>query len=291
MILSAGATIEDPDALFAKASEALSNASHVEALTFALAAAERGHSGAQFLAGDCFFRGRGTPKNIEKAVSFLQKAADGGEAQAKLLLAMVSLSGNDLGLSEQEVLKLVEEASQANIASAHVLLGQLYMEGRAGAKDVSRAVDLFQKGVECGDSEAIIAMAVLHTKGLGVEKDLNKAYDLAKIARSKGSKDAEALINELRDELWGKTHRPAEKSLPIAIALSLLLGPLGLIYIDWGRAALILALCLASLFVFKVPLLAIVLWFVLPIASIAMLGTQRRSFKGYWNRLKRKGRL
>lgn len=291
MILSAGSPSDDPNDLFTRASKAFGDEAFSDALALAMAAAEKGHNEAYLLAGKCFLKGLGTEQDTSKAVSSFEIAAAGGHAEAKMMLASLCLSGDAPSVSHEKAAQFAEDAAQADVAGSHALLGQIYMEGRGVNKDAHKAADLFHKAIEKGDVNGILATATLYAKGLGVSKDLNKAYELAKDAQNRGHQAAQELVAEIRDELWGKPNRSTPKSLVLAMVLAFLLGPIGLFYLDAPRALFAMAAFLLAILVLNSTVVAFACWFLLPVVLVLMLGTNKRSFKSYWSRFKRKRRF
>lgn len=74
--------------------------------------------------------------------------------------------------------------------------------------------------------------------------------------------------------------RPRKKSLYLAFLLTLLFGPLGLLYLSWKRAAVSLLLFVVGVYFFPGEALVVVgLWLILPASSVLAISMAPRGRK------------
>ena len=109
------------------------------------AKAKQGDAGAQFMLGDCYYRGEGVEKDFAEAVKWYRKAAEQGNANAHSNLAQL-------------------------------MLGVCYKNGIGVAKDYAEAVKWYRKAAEQGDADAQYMLGGCYRDGEGVEKDFVEAY-------------------------------------------------------------------------------------------------------------------
>lgn len=78
-----------------------------------------------------------------------------------------------------------------------------------------------------------------------------------------------------REAVHGKKSR--QKSMVLALVLAILLGPFGLLYVSWKRAAVMLLVFIVGVSLIpKNGFVVLLLWLVAPILSIILLGVGKR---------------
>ncbi len=163
-----------------------------EDLTAALAEYERGKDAGQpdsmIRAAEYYLEGKGTEKDVPRAVSILEKAAGDGNAQAHLMLAANILQSEkpDTISGYQHLLA----ASNAGMASAQNELGLFYLSGGLGMADTSAAVSWFSRAAQSNFAAAQNNLGALHERGSGVEQNYEKAAQLYALAARQGHPSA-----------------------------------------------------------------------------------------------------
>ncbi len=156
-----------------------------------LAAAESNHADAQFILGDCYYKGRGIPQNYQEAVKWFRKAADQMNADAQYYLGVCYANGQGVEKNPQTAAEWIRRAADHGNAEAMNTLGLLYSSGNGVRQDYSEAVGLFRRAADSGNNDALKNLALCYANGLGVAKDMKEAVKLLKAAASAGSADAQ----------------------------------------------------------------------------------------------------
>lgn len=124
--------------------------------------------------------GRGTDKNLPKAVEYYLQSAAEGNTSAQFQLALCYRSGKGVEVDKVASAKWAKEAvDQANFPPALVLLGYCYLEGEGVPQDQERAFALFTAGVEEDEEEedGWFHLARCYHHGFGTKKDMDKAVE------------------------------------------------------------------------------------------------------------------
>ena len=294
MMGSAGVKEEDAESLYAKADACFSSKNYPEAFALAQRAADQGHAAACNLVGVCYANGFGVEKSLPHAKVLFERAAKGGLPRGIRNFALAVMDESCGPPDYATAAKLLNEADEAGDSRAPGILARLYLEGREVEKDLTKAVDLLKKGIDRGDEVALFDCSICYRDGVAVEKDLQKALSLAKLSREKGYEPAGHLAVEIEAEIQGKPLAKASASEPqepasvnakphrkqsmlLAVALAFFFGPLGVFYVSWKRALLLLLLFIVGVSLIpKNGFVVLLLWLVVPILSIILLGVGKR---------------
>jgi TPR repeat protein len=154
-----------------------------KALEYFLQAASVGDRVGKYLAGECYYFGKGVQTDTAKAVEFLQESAALGEPRAMDLL------GTHFRRLRQfdRARKYYEDAAAAGYALSQSNLGVLYMNGEGVQRSPEIAVNLFKQGAEKGDPSGMFFYASCLQDGLGVPKDTKAAADWFRRAARAGN--------------------------------------------------------------------------------------------------------
>ena len=154
-----------------------------KALEYFLQAANTGDRIGKYLAGECYYYGKGIPADVEKALVFLQEAAALREPRAMDLL------GTHFRKVRQfdQARKYYEEAAGEGYALSLSNLGVLYMNGEGVARSPEIAANLFKQGAEKGDPNGMFFYAGCLEQGLGVPKDFKTAVEWFKRSARAGN--------------------------------------------------------------------------------------------------------
>jgi serine/threonine protein kinase len=138
-----------------------------KALEYFLQAASIGDRVGKYLAGECYYFGKGVQADTRKAVEFLQEAAALREPRAMDLL------GTHYRRLRQfdQARKYYEDAAAAGYALSLSNLGVLYMNGEGVQRSPEVAANLFRQGAEKGDPSGMFFYASCLQDGLGLPKD------------------------------------------------------------------------------------------------------------------------
>jgi serine/threonine protein kinase/TPR repeat protein len=154
-----------------------------KALEYFLQAANIGDARGKYLAGECYYFGKGTQIAVVKAVGFLQEAAALHEPRAMDLL------GTHFRKLRQfdQARKFYEESAAAGYPLSLSNLGVLYMNGEGVQRSPEIAANLFKQGAEKGDPIGMCFYAGCLQEGLGLQKDSKAAAEWFKRAARAGN--------------------------------------------------------------------------------------------------------
>ena len=145
--------------------------------------AQAGKPQAQMELADCFFMGKGVPKDWLQATELCRKAAEQGYAPAQYKLGSIYKYGNpEVPKDENEAERWYSKAAQGlpalakqGDAFAQYTLGMMYTLGEGGLpKDVKVAVQYHRKAAEQGHAAAQNRLGQMTKNGIGVPKDESK---------------------------------------------------------------------------------------------------------------------
>jgi serine/threonine protein kinase/TPR repeat protein len=154
-----------------------------KALEYFLQAANTGDRIGKYLAGECYYYGKGVPPDVGKALVLLQEAAALREPRAMDLLGT---HFRKVGKFDQ-ARKYYEDAAAAGYSLSLSNLGVLYMNGEGVARSPEIAANLFKQGAEKGDPNGMFFYAGCLEDGLGVPKDYKGAVEWFKRSARAGN--------------------------------------------------------------------------------------------------------
>jgi serine/threonine protein kinase/TPR repeat protein len=144
-----------------------------KALEYFLQAANTGDRVGKYLAGECYYFGKGTAPDVAKAVEFLQEAAALHEPRAMDLLGSYYRKLRQF----DQARKYYEDAAAAGYPLSLSNLGVLYMNGEGVQRSPEVAANLFKQGAEKGDPTGMFFYAGCLEDGLGLPKDTKAAAE------------------------------------------------------------------------------------------------------------------
>ena len=144
-----------------------------KALEYFLQAANSGDRVGKYLAGECYYFGKGVQIDVPKAVAFLREAAAMREPRAMDLLGTHFRKLRDF----DQARKFYEEAAAEGYPLSLSNLGVLYMNGEGVQRSPEIAANLFKQGAEKGDPLGMCFYAGCLAEGLGLQKDSKGAAE------------------------------------------------------------------------------------------------------------------
>jgi serine/threonine protein kinase/TPR repeat protein len=157
-----------------------------KALEYFLQAANLGDRVGKYLAGECYYYGKGTAADIPKAVEFLQEAAALREPRAMDLLGTYYRRQHQF----DQARKSYEDAAAAGYPLSLSNLGVLYMNGEGVQRSPEVAATLFRQGAEKGDPTAMFFYGGCLQDGIGLPKDAKAAAEWFRRAAHAGNSRA-----------------------------------------------------------------------------------------------------
>jgi len=116
----------------------------------------------QFDLGVSYDKGRGVPKDEEKAVYWYTKSAEQGYLDAQYNLAELYYSGTGVKQNYKEAARWYEKAAEQGDPSSQFNLAVLYYDGLGVDQDYSQAIYWYEKAAVNGDHHAQYNLAQLY---------------------------------------------------------------------------------------------------------------------------------
>lgn len=160
-------------------------------------AAARGYSKAQYNAGLCHEHGRGTPRDISKAVLYYQLAASQGHSLAQYRYARCLLRdpASLWNPEQQKAVSMVKQAADSGLREAQAFLGVLFT--KEPYLDEKRAVKYLWLAASNGDSQSRYHLGICYEKGLGVQRNLGEALRCYRQSAALGNEAAQERLQAL----------------------------------------------------------------------------------------------
>ncbi|KFO19373.1 Death ligand signal enhancer [Fukomys damarensis] len=177
--------------------ETMRNGDCVAAFSYFQKGADRGYSKAQYNLGLCHEHGRGTHRNLSKAIFYYQLAASQGHSLAQyryarcLLQAPVSLGDPE----QQRAVSTLKQAADSGLREAQAFLGVLFT--KEPHLDEQRAVKYLWLAASNGDSQSRYHLGICYEKGLGVQRNLGEAMRCYQQAAALGNEPAQERLRTL----------------------------------------------------------------------------------------------
>ena len=129
--------------------------------------------------------GRGTEKNIDKAIYWYEKAVNHGIDVSMYNLGWIY--ENERGYQDyRKAAYWYEKAASKDHPTALNNLGLLYKNGNGLSQDYSKAAELFEKAIDKGSPEALVNLGAMYHDGTGVPQNYQKAAALFERAAGLG---------------------------------------------------------------------------------------------------------
>ena len=144
--------------------------------------AENGNPEAQYLLGEMYYYGYGTPMDESKAVEWYNRSACNGWPNAMEQLGDMYANGievnEDEDIAQEWYVKALKEyqnrAKKGDAESLYYLAGMYYW-GSGTTQDRIHAFDLYKMAAEKGDADAKYKLGEMYKYGYGVDQDFSKS--------------------------------------------------------------------------------------------------------------------
>jgi len=154
-----------------------------KAVDYFTRAADSGDPTGKYLAGECYYFGKGVPTDEKKAVGYLTEAAALREPRAMDLLGTYYRHQKQY----EQARHYYEEAAANGYALSLSNLGVLYMNGEGVKRNPEAGANLFRQGAEKGDSVGMLFYANCLAQGIGVQRDVRTATEWYRKAAKAGN--------------------------------------------------------------------------------------------------------
>ncbi|XP_059030874.1 death ligand signal enhancer isoform X1 [Mustela lutreola] len=177
--------------------ENMRNGDYVAAFSYFQKAADYGYSKAQYNVGLCHEHGRGTPKDLGKAVLSYQLAASQGHRLAQYRYARCLLQGpaSEGAPKRQRAVSMLKQAADSGLREAQAFLGVLFT--KEPHLDEQSAVKYFWLAANNGDSQSRYHLGICFEKGLGVRRSLGEAVRCYQQSAALGNEPAQERLQTL----------------------------------------------------------------------------------------------
>ena len=166
--------------------------------------ADKGDAYAQHAIGLLYGLGRGTDKDMEKAIYWLGKAAEQGDINAKRELGLIYYNGHGVIRDYKKAAKWYKEAAKQGDAKSQYKLALMYRKGEWVLKDYRKSIYWYEKSAEQDYRAAQLELGLWYISGSGIKIDIEKGKDLIsevyENGDAKASKAAKLIWEKF--ELW-----------------------------------------------------------------------------------------
>ncbi|KAG8507008.1 DAP3-binding cell death enhancer 1, partial [Galemys pyrenaicus] len=177
--------------------ENMKNEDHAAAFSYFQKAADRGYSKAQYNVGLCHEHGRGTPRDLGKAVLSYRLAANQGHSLAQYRYARCLLQepASSWDPERLRAVSLLRQAADSGLREAQAFLGVLFT--KEPHLDEQGAVKYLWLAASNGDSQSMYHLGICHEKGLGVQRSLGEAVRCYRKSAALGNQPARERLRTL----------------------------------------------------------------------------------------------
>ncbi|XP_037003522.2 death ligand signal enhancer isoform X2 [Artibeus jamaicensis] len=177
--------------------ENMRNGDYTAAFSYFQKAAARGYSKAQYNEGLCHEYGRGTSRDLGKAVLCYQLAASQGHSLARYRYARCLLQGpaSSWDPKQWRAVSMLKQAADSGLREAQAFLGVLFT--KEPYLDEQRAVKYLWLAANNGDSQSRYHLGICHERGLGVQRNLAEALRCYQQSAALGNEPAEERLRTL----------------------------------------------------------------------------------------------
>ncbi|KAM6223480.1 death ligand signal enhancer [Rhynchocyon petersi] len=177
--------------------ENVKNGDYMTAFSYFQKAADRGYSKAQYNVGLCYEHGRGTPRDLCKAVLYYQLAAHQGHSLAQYRYARCLLQDPAFlrDPERQRALAMLKQVADSGLKEAQAFLGVLFT--KEPYLEEQRAVKYLWLAANNGDSQSRYHLGICYEKGLGVQRNLGEAMRCYQQSAALGNEPARKRLQTL----------------------------------------------------------------------------------------------
>lgn len=147
----------------------------------------------------------------DDTIDMLTKAAKNGNATAQYNLGAFYYLGIKVPRNYTEAARWFEKSAAQDNPLAKGLLGVMYFKGQGVQQDYEKAYILLQQSADRGYGVAQTMLAGMYYVGQGVPQDYEKSAKWAILASGNHEKDAEKLLEKLREEASPEQLAAAQK--------------------------------------------------------------------------------
>ena len=179
---------------------------------------------------ECYQKGLGVEKNVEKQAYYLEKLAKNGDIDAQYELALLYLNskkaekavkwfkqasneghvgatyyagwlyfkGEGVKQDKEEAIKLLKMAADKDFVMAQYRLGQIFYEGDGTTKDYDKAAEYITKAAYKNNTEAKWMLAICYLEGNGVKQDFFFAAQWMAEAANSHKKEIKQIVEDTK---------------------------------------------------------------------------------------------
>lgn len=171
----------------------------------------QGNARAAFYLATLYVRGKGEPKDIDRALVLLKESSQKGDSFAMAYLGDLYLDGKLVDQNVKTAIDWFNKALKLNDAEAERQLGLMHMTGDHLPKDQKEGVRLFRASAEQGYGPGMFLLAEALHQGAGIKADPVEAYVWARRAAVQKDKRASKLADEIGAKLSASQRTEADK--------------------------------------------------------------------------------
>uniref|UniRef100_A0A8C5KPH0 DAP3-binding cell death enhancer 1 n=1 Tax=Jaculus jaculus TaxID=51337 RepID=A0A8C5KPH0_JACJA len=178
--------------------ENMRNGDYMAAFSHFQKAADRGYSKAQYNVGLCHEHGRGTPRDLSKAILYYHLAASQGHSLAQYRYARCLLQDPTSFWDPEQrrrAVSMLKQAADSGLREAQAFLGVLFT--KEPHLDEQRAVKYLWLAANNGDSQSRYHLGICYEKGLGVQRNMREAVKCYQQSAAVGNEAAQERLRLL----------------------------------------------------------------------------------------------
>ena len=179
-------------------------------------AAKAGHRHAQYVVGRIYYDGELVAQNLETALGWFEKATLQGDSEAGEWVANISqvLSAAEAKVNRAyengdyaAALKLAVHMADMGHTSLASKAASMFLKGEGCKASPRLAVTYYEKAVMGGSVEAVYHLGLLYAYNYGISMSYRTAVKLLSIAVENGYKDAQGVLDTLKQRKQKKQLR------------------------------------------------------------------------------------
>lgn len=176
--------------LAASVAQAVSSAPQLTASVAAPAAVDVKQAKKLIVLGDQLAKGRGVPRDEERAAQLYRQAAELGDPVGKMRFGQALVMGRGVAIDKEQGISLIKDAADKGSSAALVLLADLNMRGVLKHPDRAHAISLLERAAAKGQLVALVQLGAIYQAGVLVKADHGKAAAYYRGAIAAGRSDA-----------------------------------------------------------------------------------------------------
>lgn len=139
--------------------------------------------------------------NYEQSYQWHLKAAKQGNILSSYECGAFLLAGQGVDQDLEEAVVWLRKAAEAGFMPAQFELGVCYAQGEGVEQSFEESFKWISKSAKQNHPRSLLILGMYYIKGMGVDQDVEKGYKCIVKAANLGSKEAQAILMQLKEQL------------------------------------------------------------------------------------------